>query len=135
MNFNNYTIKAQEAVQKAADVAKESGQQAIETGHLLKAMLETTEEDLIPFMLKKLGVNVDFLNTSSSTCTASNCFSIVFGLQGAPTMSWFLCPKNNGAIATSQRVDTVLQAMACIACCSGRQQLSYLYRRLQHFWL
>ena len=47
MNFNNYTIKAQEAVQKAADVAKESGQQAIETGHLLKAMLETTEEDLM----------------------------------------------------------------------------------------
>ena len=61
MNFNNYTIKAQEAVQKASEVAKASGQQAIETGHLLKAMLEATEETLIPFMLKKLGVNVEFL--------------------------------------------------------------------------
>lgn len=61
MNFNNYTIKAQEAIQKASEVARESRRQSIETGHLLKALL-TLEESIIPFMLKKLGVNTDFLS-------------------------------------------------------------------------
>lgn len=60
MNFNNYTVKAQEAVQRAAEVAKTTGQQAVETGHLLKALLEE-DGGLISFMLKKLGVNVSFL--------------------------------------------------------------------------
>ncbi|MEM8890216.1 MAG: Clp protease N-terminal domain-containing protein, partial [Bacteroidota bacterium] len=62
MNFNNYTLKAQEAIQKASELAKASRQQSIESGHLLKALLET-EDSIIPFMLKKLGVNVDFLQT------------------------------------------------------------------------
>ncbi|MCB0838307.1 MAG: AAA family ATPase, partial [Bacteroidetes bacterium] len=60
MNFNNYTIKSQEAIQKAGEVAKVSGQHAIETGHLLKSLLDM-EESIIPFMLKKLGVNLGFL--------------------------------------------------------------------------
>jgi ATP-dependent Clp protease ATP-binding subunit ClpB len=54
MNFNNYTIKAQEAVQKATDISVENGQQVIETGHLLKAIL-LSDENLISFLLKKLG--------------------------------------------------------------------------------
>jgi ATP-dependent Clp protease ATP-binding subunit ClpB len=61
MNFNQYTLKSQEAIQKAGEIAKANRQQAIETGHLLKALFET-DESIIPFMLKKLGVNVDFLN-------------------------------------------------------------------------
>ena len=36
MNMNNYTIKSQEAVQAAVQLAQEKGQQAIETGHLLR---------------------------------------------------------------------------------------------------
>mgnify|MGYP006269203915 CR=1 FL=1 len=60
MNFNQYTIKAQEAIQQAAELAKGHKQQAIEGGHVLKALL-TSEESLAPFMLKKVGVNVDFL--------------------------------------------------------------------------
>ncbi|MEM6261386.1 MAG: ATP-dependent chaperone ClpB [Bacteroidota bacterium] len=60
MNFNNYTLKAQEAIQKASEVAKSSGQHAIETGHLLRALLESDEE-LIPYLLKKLGLNIGFL--------------------------------------------------------------------------
>ena len=61
MNFNHYTLKAQEAVQKAADKAKSYKQQSIETGHLLKSLLEV-EDSVIPFMLKKLGVNLPFLD-------------------------------------------------------------------------
>lgn len=57
MNFNHYTIKAQEAVELAASLAKNSRQQAVEQGHLLKALLEV-EDSLAPAMLKKAGVNL-----------------------------------------------------------------------------
>ena len=60
MNFKNYTIKAQEAVQQAQQNAMSSNHQAIENGHLLKAILEV-DENVTPFILKKLGVNIDNL--------------------------------------------------------------------------
>ncbi|MBC7389955.1 MAG: ATP-dependent chaperone ClpB [Opitutaceae bacterium] len=56
MNFNNYTIKAQEAVQKASEIAGANGQQAIETGHILKGVL-LTDEHVSSFLTKKLNVN------------------------------------------------------------------------------
>jgi ATP-dependent Clp protease ATP-binding subunit ClpB len=56
MNINNFTIKSQEAVQHAQQVAAGNGHQSIETGHLLKALLET-DENVISFLLKKLNVN------------------------------------------------------------------------------
>ncbi|MES2781070.1 MAG: ATP-dependent chaperone ClpB [Bacteroidota bacterium] len=56
MNINNFTIKSQEAVQHAQQVAAGNGNQSIETGHLLKALLET-DENVISFLLKKLNVN------------------------------------------------------------------------------
>ncbi len=40
MNFNNYTIKSQEAIQKATEIAGGYQQQAIEPGHLLKGILQ-----------------------------------------------------------------------------------------------
>ena len=57
MNFNNYTIKAQEAVQKASEIALGNQQQAIETAHLLKALL-LVDENIVNHLLKKLDVNV-----------------------------------------------------------------------------
>ena len=45
MNTDNYTIKSQEALQKAVQLAQAKGQQAIETGHLLKAVVEVGECD------------------------------------------------------------------------------------------
>lgn len=54
MNFNNYTIKAQEVLQKSTEIATSNQQQVIETGHLLKAIL-TSDENLVSFLLKKLG--------------------------------------------------------------------------------
>ena len=56
MNFNNYTIKAQEAIQKAAEIAASFQQQAIEPGHLLKAVLQS-DENVSSFILKKLSIN------------------------------------------------------------------------------
>ncbi len=56
MNLNNFTIKAQEAVQKAVELAVTNNQQAVETGHLLKGIL-VTDENTVPYLLKKSGVN------------------------------------------------------------------------------
>src|SRR6187431_1275018 len=56
MNLNNFTIKSQEAVQHAQQIAMGNGQQSIETGHLLKALIET-DENIVSFLLKKLNAN------------------------------------------------------------------------------
>ncbi len=56
MNLNNFTIKSQEAIQQAITLATANGNQAIENGHILKAILEV-DENVTPFVLKKLGVN------------------------------------------------------------------------------
>lgn len=56
MNLNNFTIKSQEAIQQAMQIATVTGNQAIENGHILKAILEV-DENVTPFILKKLGVN------------------------------------------------------------------------------
>ena len=56
MNFNNFTIKSQEAVQKAVEIARGYGNQAIEPAHLLKAMIEEGES-VIKFIFQKLGLN------------------------------------------------------------------------------
>ena len=55
MNINNFTIKAQEAVQKAQEIAMANQHEAIETSHLLKGLL-TTDENVTPYLLKKLDV-------------------------------------------------------------------------------
>lgn len=60
MNFNQFTIKAQEVVQQAQQLATQNGQQAVETGHLLKGVLEV-DENVLPFLLKKLSVNTPAL--------------------------------------------------------------------------
>ncbi|MFD1872022.1 ATP-dependent chaperone ClpB [Hymenobacter bucti] len=57
MDFKNFTIKAQEAVQKATEMAGANQQQAIETGHLLKALLQN-DENTLAFLGKKVGANL-----------------------------------------------------------------------------
>ena len=61
MNFNNFTIKSQEALQRAQQLAQEFGHQQIENEHLFKAIAEV-DENVLPFILKKLNVNVSLLN-------------------------------------------------------------------------
>lgn len=56
MNFNNFTIKSQEALQHAFEVAQANQQQAVENGHVLKGLLHAAE-NVTGFLLKKLGVN------------------------------------------------------------------------------
>ncbi len=60
MNFKNFTIKAQEAIQKSQQIAQGYTHQQIENAHILKAIFEV-DENATPFIFNKLGVNVDIL--------------------------------------------------------------------------
>ncbi|MUP46285.1 ATP-dependent chaperone ClpB [Gramella sp. BOM4] len=61
MNFNNFTIKSQEAIQQAQQLAQEMGHQQIENEHLFKA-ITMVDENVTPFLLKKLNINVNLFN-------------------------------------------------------------------------
>ncbi len=57
MNFNNFTIKSQEAVQKAVEITRSSGQQAIEPVHILKGVI-AEGDSLVKFIFQKVGANL-----------------------------------------------------------------------------
>ena len=67
MNLNNFTIKSQEALQRAQVIVQGLGQQEIENEHLFKAILEV-DENVTPFILKKLNINIE---TFQSALTAA----------------------------------------------------------------
>jgi ATP-dependent Clp protease ATP-binding subunit ClpB len=58
MNINKFTIKSQEALQQAQQIAQSFGQQQLENEHIFKGILEV-DENVTPFILKKLNVNVE----------------------------------------------------------------------------
>ncbi|MBQ4821140.1 ATP-dependent chaperone ClpB [Aquimarina sp. MMG016] len=60
MNFNNFTIKSQEAIQQAQQLAQGFGHQQIENEHIFKGIF-TVDENVLPFLLKKLNVNIQLL--------------------------------------------------------------------------
>ncbi|MBV2246673.1 MAG: ATP-dependent chaperone ClpB [Lentimicrobium sp.] len=57
MNLNNFTIKSQQAVEQAQQLASSQKNQSIETAHLLKALLET-DDNVTPFLLGKFSANI-----------------------------------------------------------------------------
>jgi ATP-dependent Clp protease ATP-binding subunit ClpB len=60
MNLNNFTIKSQETIQQSQQIAQAYGHQIIENEHIFKALFDV-DENVLPFLLKKLNVNVDLL--------------------------------------------------------------------------
>lgn len=60
MNLNNFTIKSQEAIQKASEIAQAENHQAIETGHLLQGLF-STDESISGFIFNKLNINLQNL--------------------------------------------------------------------------
>ena len=66
MNFDKYTIKAQETVQEAVNIAQRAGQQSIEPVHLLKALLEKAA-DVTNYIFQKLGVNTMQVSTLANS--------------------------------------------------------------------
>lgn len=61
MNFNNFTIKAQETVQKAIEIAQGNNQQMIEPSHLLKGVIISGEK-VTDFLFQKIGANINNIN-------------------------------------------------------------------------
>ena len=65
MTIDKFTIKAQETVQQAVNIARQNGQQSIEPVHLLKALMDKAQ-DITTFIFQKLGVNVQQLDMLAS---------------------------------------------------------------------
>lgn len=63
MNLNNFTIKSQEAVQKAIDLVQAAGQQQMEAAHLLKGVMEVGE-NVVPFLFQKAEINQTAVNNA-----------------------------------------------------------------------
>ena len=70
MNFNNYTIKSQEAIQRAQQLAQGLGQQDIQVEHIFKGIQEV-DNNVLPFILKKLQVNTTTLGQAVEKALAS----------------------------------------------------------------
>lgn len=96
MNINKFTIKSQEAIQLSQQLAQREGQQQIENEHIFKAIFEV-DENVAPFILKKLNVNVPlFLQILNST------------IQSFPKVS-------GGEIMLSRTANTTLNEAEIIA--------------------
>ena len=108
MNFNNFTIKSQEAIQQAIELVQSNGQQVVETPHLFKALL-TTGEDVTRFLFGKLGVNVPSLETIADTM-----------ISGFPRVT-------GGEPYLSREMNAVLQKATSISTKAGDQFVSLEY--------
>jgi ATP-dependent Clp protease ATP-binding subunit ClpB len=96
MNINKFTIKSQEAIQLSQQMAQSFGQQQIENEHIFKAIFEV-DENVAPFILKKLNVNVPiFIQILEST------------IQSFPKVS-------GGEIMLSRTANTTLNEAEIIA--------------------
>jgi ATP-dependent Clp protease ATP-binding subunit ClpB len=70
MNFNNFTIKSQEAIQAAQQLAESLGHQSIEPAHILKSILQV-DDGILPFIFKKVNSKPDKISTSLDSIISS----------------------------------------------------------------
>ncbi|GEP98127.1 ATP-dependent chaperone ClpB [Chitinophaga cymbidii] len=84
MNLNNFTIKSQETLQHAQQLAFNDKNTAIETGHLLKALL-ADEDNSIEYLLKKNGVNTAFLESKVDEQIKK--YTVIVNGEGGQTLS------------------------------------------------
>jgi len=98
MNFNNYTIKAQEIIQQAAQIAQGNQQQTVETGHLLKAILDE-DPNTIGFLAKKAGTAASRLNLALDAIV--NGYPKV-SVTGATEQNIYLGNELNAALQRAQ---------------------------------
>ncbi|MDA8596204.1 ATP-dependent chaperone ClpB [Flavobacteriaceae bacterium] len=111
MNMNKFTIKSQEALQQAQQLTQELGQQQIEIPHIAKAIL-LVDENVSPFILKKLGINVQTFTSIVDQMMQS--FSKVSGNE----------------IQVSRAASKVLSDALNIA-----QKMKDEYVSIEHLWL
>ena len=99
MNFNQFTTKAQEAVQLAQQLAMQNGQQAIETGHLLRGLLDT-DEYVLPHLFRKLSVNTKALDAALTAI-----------INGYPKVSGAKVYFSNGAQQALAKATSLMSEM------------------------
>lgn len=94
MNFEKFTIKSQEALQKSAEIAMARQHQAIEPAHILKAILET-DENVSDYLFKKLNVNGVHLNSKLDDLLGT--YPVVSGQQP------YLSSASNGVLQNADK--------------------------------
>jgi ATP-dependent Clp protease ATP-binding subunit ClpB len=96
MTYDNFTIKAQEAILKSQQIAAGASQQSVDTAHLLQGILDT-DEHVAVFLMEKCGVEVDKLRRQVDTL-----------IQLTPKVSnaekQFLTPEANKALARAKKM-------------------------------
>jgi len=97
MNLNQFTIKSQEAIQKAQEIATGFQQQQLDTAHILKGIIEV-DENVTPFLLKKLGVNVSLLEQKADAI-----------IQKQPKVSGGQIYLSNGANSAIAKAQSLLK--------------------------
>jgi ATP-dependent Clp protease ATP-binding subunit ClpB len=95
MNLNQYTIKAQEAIQKGQEIALAAGNPQIETAHLLKGLL-VTDEQVLSFAFKKINVNTDRVKQTLDAIMSS------LPKQSGGTQAPYLSNQANAVLVKSQ---------------------------------
>lgn len=98
MNFNNYTIKSQEAIQKSQQIAMANDTQSIEVGHILKAIFEV-DQNVIPFIFNKLSIN--YKNVVQALDRLISGYNKVSG--GNPSLSRFATEALNKAAVFAEK--------------------------------
>ncbi len=125
MNFNNYTIKSQEAVQQAQQLTQTYGHQQIENEHLFKGIMNV-DDNVLPFLLKKLDVNVSLLEQILESTLAS--FSKVSGgnIMLSPTTGQVL--TNASAIAKDMGDEFVSTSHLVLAIFKSKSKIAQILK-------
>ncbi len=128
MNLNQYTVKAQEAIQQAVSIAQGNGQQSVEPGHLLKALIEQ-DQNTSSFLFEKLGVNETVLNTELESII--NQYTKVSGGDAQP----YLGNDLSAVLASGQKKmasfgdEYVSIELLYLALASGKEKVASLLKK------
>ncbi|HLF33274.1 MAG TPA: ATP-dependent chaperone ClpB [Cyclobacteriaceae bacterium] len=127
MNFDKYTLKAQEGIQKAAAIAAGNEQQAIEPAHLLKGLLQS-DENTISFLLKKLNIN--------KTAIESELDQLIGTLPVVSGQQPYLSPDASSALQRSEKFckemkdDFITIEHVLLGILSGKEKTAALLKNL-----
>ncbi len=125
MNYNNFTLKSQEAIAEAQSIATNLGQQSIEKAHLLNSILNL-DKNVTPFLLKKLGINL--INLQSAVQRIAQSYPKVSGAE--PYISNSLSLSLNKAVQVAKEMDDEYISVEhlILGLYSGTDQISNLLK-------
>ncbi len=127
MNFNQYTIKSQEVINKSGEIVQAHGQQAIEPAHLLQAILEN-DENVSGFILKKLGVSREQFKEKIDQ--AVNSYAKVSGQQPYLSNESAQALQKAEAIAKKQGDEFVAVEHILLGILEGKDKAAHLLKEL-----